>query len=83
MEQVSTRLRLVLEEDSAARRESSEAVRRLEQEIASRGQEQVIERVAYTWFNRFCALRFHGREPLHPHRCGIASGGAVSAGNPG
>ena len=58
MEQVSTRLRLVLDEESASRRESSEAVRRLEQEIASRGEEQVIERVAYTWFNRFCALRF-------------------------
>ena len=24
----------------------------------SRGEDQVIERVAYTWFNRFCALRF-------------------------
>ena len=58
IEQVSTRLRLVLDEDSAARRENLEAVKGLEEEIKSRGKEQVIERVAYTWFNRFCALRF-------------------------
>ena len=58
IEQVSTRLRLVLDEDSAARREILEVVKRLEEEIKSRGKEQVIERVAYTWFNRFCALRF-------------------------
>ena len=58
MEQVSTRLRLVLDEGSAARRENPEAVRRLEEEITSRSEGQVIERAAYTWFNRFCALRF-------------------------
>ena len=58
IEQVSTRLRLVLYEDSAARRENLKAVKGLEEEIKSRGKEQVIERVAYTWFNRFCALRF-------------------------
>ena len=28
------------------------------QQIHSKGYEQVIEEVAYTWFNRFCALRF-------------------------
>ena len=58
MEQVSTRLRLVLDEGSAARRENPKAVRRLEEEIISRGEGRVIERAAYTWFNRFCALRF-------------------------
>jgi len=56
--QVANKLRLVLDENSLARRENREAVRRLEEEIKSRGEEQVIERVAYIWFNRFCALRF-------------------------
>lgn len=28
------------------------------QEINKKGYEEVIEEVAYTWFNRFCALRF-------------------------
>lgn len=28
------------------------------QQVQSKGYEQVMEEVAYTWFNRFCALRF-------------------------
>ncbi|MDT4330739.1 BREX-1 system adenine-specific DNA-methyltransferase PglX [Methylomonas sp. MV1] len=58
IEQVSAKLKLVLTEDSAARRESVEAVRKLEDAIHLQGKDQVIERVAYIWFNRFCALRF-------------------------
>lgn len=58
IEQVSAKLKLVLSEDSAARRESAEAVRKLEEAIKKDTKEQVIERVAYIWFNRFCALRF-------------------------
>ncbi|MFU6973849.1 BREX-1 system adenine-specific DNA-methyltransferase PglX [Pseudomonas aeruginosa] len=58
-EQVSAKLALVLSSNSAARRESPQAVKKLEEAIAqSGGQDPVIERVAYTWFNRFCALRF-------------------------
>lgn len=57
-EQVSAKLALVLSEGSAARRESAVAVKKLENAIKSNGKELVIERVAYTWFNRFCALRF-------------------------
>jgi type II restriction/modification system DNA methylase subunit YeeA len=50
---------LVLSPDSAARRESQQAVRKLEEAIQQTGgQDAVIERVAYIWFNRFCALRF-------------------------
>ncbi|MTW21821.1 BREX-1 system adenine-specific DNA-methyltransferase PglX [Allochromatium palmeri] len=58
IEQVSAKLSLVLAEESAARRERVEAVKTLEEAIKRHGKEQVIERVAYTWFNRFCALRF-------------------------
>ena len=58
MEQVSTKLKLVLDENSSARRESLEAIHKLEESVNLYGQEQVIERVAYIWFNRFCALRF-------------------------
>lgn len=57
-EQVGAKLALVLSEASAARRESAAAVKTLEDAIKSHGKEQVIERVAYIWFNRFCALRF-------------------------
>ncbi len=58
IEQVSNKLKLVLAQDSAARRESAEAVKKLEEEIKAHDKEQVIEKVAYIWFNRFCALRF-------------------------
>lgn len=58
MEQVALKLKQVLAEESAARRESVEAVRKLEEAIHVQGKDQVIERVAYIWFNRFCALRF-------------------------
>lgn len=58
LEQVTAKLKLVLSEDSAARRESPDAVRKLEEAIQKDTKDQVIERVAYIWFNRFCALRF-------------------------
>ena len=58
IQQVRTKLNAVLNKESAARRESAKAVRNLEKDIEKDNKEQVIERVAYIWFNRFCALRF-------------------------
>ncbi len=58
MEQVTAKLDRVLEKESAARRENPKAVDALEVGIRDQGRERIIERVAYTWFNRFCALRF-------------------------
>ena len=58
VEQVSNKLKLVLAKESVARRESAEAVIKLEEQIKAHNKEQVIEKVAYIWFNRFCALRF-------------------------
>ena len=58
MEQVSAKLGFVLAEDSAARRENTRAVAELKKQIEATSQEQLIDKVAYTWFNRFCALRF-------------------------
>lgn len=56
--QVGAQLKLVLASDSLARREEDKAVRELEARIERKGKEVVVEEVAYTWFNRFCALRF-------------------------
>ena len=58
IDQVSSKLVLVLAEDSAARRENSAAIKKLEEQISEYGKDQVIEKIAYIWFNRFCALRF-------------------------
>ena len=58
LEQVGAKLALVLDASSAARRENPQAVAQLEKQIAATSREQLIDKVAYTWFNRFCALRF-------------------------
>ncbi len=58
IELVSTKLSIALDAGSAARRENEKAVKDLEKEISRTSEDQVIEKVAYIWFNRFCALRF-------------------------
>ena len=58
MEQVSTKMGMVLANDSLDRRENSKAVAELEKQIKASSREQVIEKISYIWFNRFCALRY-------------------------
>tara|TARA_B100001179_G_scaffold229746_1_gene216020 strand:- start:41 stop:3556 length:3516 start_codon:yes stop_codon:yes gene_type:complete len=58
IEQVATKLNFVLGEESLARRENPIAVKKLEDLIRQQSEQEVIERIAYIWFNRFCALRF-------------------------
>jgi len=58
MEQVSAKLKFVLAADSQARRENPRAVEELDLQIRATSNERVIEKVAYIWFNRFCAIRF-------------------------
>ena len=58
IDQVTSKLDVVLAEGSASRREAPKAVKDLENAIAKADKSQVIEQVAYTWFNRFTALRF-------------------------
>jgi len=55
---VGTKLAFVLAEGSSARREHPKAVKKLEEAIEKNSKEQVVEQVAYIWFNRFIALRF-------------------------
>ena len=71
MEQVALKLNSVLAESSAARRETPKAVEELEKALGQRGRDQVVERVAYIWFNRFCALRF--MDVNHYSRVGVVS----------
>ena len=59
--QVSTRLDVVLAANSDERRDYPAAVTALEAAIQKADREQVIEKAAYTWFNRFCALTFMDR----------------------
>ena len=58
IDQVTSKLDRVLAEDSAERRGAPQAIKDLEAAIRKDEKRQVIEQVAYTWFNRFTALRF-------------------------
>lgn len=57
IDQVTARLDMVLAAGAAARREHPKAIAKLEA-AANSNRAQVIEQAAYTWFNRFTALRF-------------------------
>ena len=58
LEQVGSKLAFVLKPESSARREYPLVVNQLEKAMAAQGKRGLIDQVAYTWFNRFCALRF-------------------------
>ena len=71
LEQVAARMEQVLQTDSVEVREKEKAVKELQEQIRESSKEAVIDRVAYTWFNRFCALRF--MDVNHYTRIGIVS----------
>lgn len=73
MHQVGAQLKVVLALDSLARREQPQAILKLESEIEKKGKDVVIDEVAYTWFNRFCALRF--MDVNHYNKVGVVSPG--------
>ena len=67
MGKVTSRIDYVLAQESAAKREQPRAVAELERAIAGEGRDAVIDRVAYTWFNRFTALQYmdlNGHNPI-------------------
>lgn len=68
MGQVGAKLDSVLAPGAAARREHPEAMKKLDAALAQDGKGQVIERVAYIWFNRLSALRYMDVNDLNPVR---------------
>lgn len=68
---VGAKLDLVLEANSFERRNNPQAIKALEGLIKEIGKEQTIEKVAYTWFNRFIALRF--MDVNHYTKIGVVS----------
>ena len=71
IEQVAARMEQVLRTDSVEIREKAQVVEELKKQIAATSKEDVVDRVAYTWFNRFCALRF--MDVNHYTRIGVVS----------
>ncbi len=58
LDQIGRKLAFVLSADTAELRGKQREIEQLKKKIAAQGKEQVIETVAYTWFNRLMALRF-------------------------
>ncbi|MEQ8673626.1 MAG: BREX-1 system adenine-specific DNA-methyltransferase PglX [Aggregatilineales bacterium] len=58
LEQVAARVEAALRMEGAAGAENAKAITELKKAILETSKAAVIERAAYTWFNRFCALRF-------------------------
>jgi len=66
LSQVETKLDYVLNTDSAQLREKASRLRELRRELERSTQAQLIDKVAYTWFNRFMALRFMDANDYQP-----------------
>ena len=58
LSQISRKMDFVLSEDAAILRGKEREIQQLKNKIQQLGKSQVVENVAYTWFNRLMALRF-------------------------
>ncbi len=58
MRSVSEKIDYAMQEGNALARLYPQAVARLLETVKEQGKDAVVEKTAYTWFNRFCALRF-------------------------
>jgi type II restriction/modification system DNA methylase subunit YeeA len=66
LEQVGAKLSFVISTDSVELREKTQQVKQLREELGKTTNEQIIEKVAYTWFNRLMALRFMDANDYQP-----------------
>lgn len=66
LEQVGAKLEYVLHTDTPELREKADQVQKLKEAIQRTSKEQIIDKVAYTWFNRFMALRFMDANDYQP-----------------
>jgi SAM-dependent methyltransferase len=63
---IGARLDYVLAADTAELRQQAAQLNELRSTLQTEGREPLIERVAYTWFNRLAALRFMDTNGYHP-----------------
>jgi type II restriction/modification system DNA methylase subunit YeeA len=66
LDQVGAKLEYVLNTDTPEFREKGDQVRKLREELTKTTKEQLIDKVSYTWFNRFMALRFMDANDYQP-----------------
>ena len=73
LEAVEDKLTYVLNADSVVLRDYAEAIEKLKKDMAQMGSEALIDKVAYTWFNRLMALRFMDANDYQPLRLMVIS----------
>jgi len=66
IEQVGAKLSFVLTADTVELREKTGQLRQLREELNRTKKDQLIDKVAYTWFNRLMALRFMDANDYQP-----------------
>lgn len=70
---VGGKLEAVLTQDSGALRAKAEIITKLTDQISEVGKDALINKVAYTWFNRLVALRFMDANDFQPLGISILS----------
>ncbi len=73
LEQVKSKLEYVLTHDTAQLRGKEGVLQKLKEEIERSSEANVVDKVAYTWFNRFIALRFMDVNGFQPTGISILS----------
>jgi len=82
IDQIGAKLEKVLTTDSVELREKAGHLKKLQEAINKTSKSEVIDTVAYTWFNRFVALRFmdvNGYEPIGVSVVSPMEGGTLPA----
>jgi len=82
IDQIGAKLEKVLTTDSVELREKAGHLKKLQEAINKTSKPEVIDTVAYTWFNRFVALRFmdvNGYEPIGVSVVSPMQGGTLPA----
>jgi hypothetical protein len=82
IDQIGAKLEKVLTTDSVELREKAGHLKKLQEAINKTSKTEVIDTVAYTWFNRFVALRFmdvNGYEPIGISVVSPLEGGTLPA----
>jgi hypothetical protein len=73
MEQVGVKLDHTLTAKTPDLAAAASLIRDLEKAIEREGREAVIDRIAYTWFNRLAALRYLDARGWHPFRLRVVT----------
>ena len=77
LEQVAGKLNFVKKADTSELRGKTDTLNKLNSEISKHGEDAVIDKVAYTWFNRLVALRFMDANEYQPIGMSVVSPGTI------